>query len=751
MKTLLNIIVALSTISSLFSQNFLGGDADGFSSSNYNESLNIYAGGDADGFASNSYNESLNIFAGGNADGFASSNYNESLNIYGGGDADGFASNNYNETLNIFVGGDADGFAFNSFNETLNIFTGGDADGFASSNYNESLNIFTGGDADGFAFNSFNESLNIFAGGDADGFAFSNYLENLNIFAGGDADGFAMYFLNINPSCSDNVTVWDGSSWSNGLPDITTQVIFSNDYITGVNGDLDLCTGLISSLNLVNISESTYINVMNDFTVNGNLIIEHEGSFVQVNDLSTVTNNGTIQVKKITPILTDRDFTILGSSMTSETVAGVYSEAAFVRYHNTNLFTPNPDVATADPGAEIFADDNGDNWQSQTGNLTVGEGYLVKPFVVNSTGGSYTTTYSQGTLNNGIVNFTTIFGDDQNDSPNILANPYASAIDAHQFITDNSSIVDKVYFWEHLTQPNINYPGYNSSNYDMGDISMYNLSGGVAASNGGNIPTQFIPSGQGFGIKAITSGTVIFDNSMRVTNPNIGYRNTDNINRMYVNINNETYGLKSTSLIAFSSEATDGFDTGFDAKRLATPISIFSIAAGYELVIQGRSTFNENQIIPIGFRTQVEELQEYTFSLGLIEGEEISNATIYLQDNLLHTVTNLSETNYSFTSEEGNFSNRFLIYFREGTLGLNEVTNNTVSLYPNPVANQLTISSISKVSKISIFDLSGRLIRVINANEQTNLTIDLSQLSSATYLIKVENQKGSITKKIIKE
>ncbi len=82
------------------------------------------------------------------------------------------------------------------------------------------------------------------------------------------------------------------------------------------------------------------------------------------------------------------------------------------------------------------------------------------------------------------MDFNVIYNGTQNASPNIIGNPYASAIDANLFLGDaDNSMIDAVYFWEHLTAASSSYPGYNAKNYDMGDISMYNSSGGVKAAN----------------------------------------------------------------------------------------------------------------------------------------------------------------------------------------------------------------------------------------------------------------------------
>ncbi len=555
---------------------------------------------------------------------------------------------------------------------------------------------------------------------------------------------------------AETTTYLGGTSWSNGFPGLGSNAKISADYNTSSagNNSIDACSCEIETGKTLTVTANKYININRDILVDGSLVIEHEGSLVQVDDTALVTNNGNITVEKITTVLADIDFTILGSPMTGETREGVYGNAALVRYHDTNLFVPNPDVENDYPLADNFADDNGDNWITHTGNLTVGEGYLVRPIPLGDTGGTYTSNYTLGTLNNGIVNFTAIFGVDQNDSPNILANPYASAVDAFEFVTDNA-IVDAIYYWEHLSDPNNSYPGYSSANYSMGDISMYNLSGGTAAANAGSgsqPSNQYIPSGQGFGIKANAAGTVSFNNAMRLTGDNNGYRNSETaIDRLYIGVANNTYNLNSGTLIAFTELATDDFDRNYDAKRLATPVSLYSLMDEREFGIQGRSAFNEDHIIPLGFSTQVEEDQEYTISISAIEGILLEQATVYLKDNLLNTMTNLTETDYSFTSNEGHQMDRFELVFTEVVLGTPDVLQN-IYIYPNPTQNIVSIvSPQTEITGVEVFDVRGRIVNTIEFNNQGNYQVDLANLESAMYFINIKTESGSIIKRVVKE
>ena len=591
-------------------------------------------------------------------------------------------------------------------------------------------------------------------------------------FDGDYIDNFAVciYF----PESPGLTKTWNGFEWQvggilSGPPTTLDTAIIQSDYDTLFDGGSIDAYSLIVDFNTeLLVVEDTYVNIILDVTVNGTLNVLDKGSVVQTDETAVAINNGTILIEKITTLLNDVDFTILGSPMSGETREGVYGGSAMVRHHITGNFVPNPQVAIDFPLADNFADDNGDNWQTHESDLMVGEGYLVRPFPLGETGGEYTTNYTQGTLNNGTINFIAEFnapGPDaaanQNASPNILSNPYASSIDASVFITDND-IVDAIFYWEHITAPNISYPGYSPTNYNMGDISIYNLMGGMSAPNEqAGLPVakpsnQFIPSGQGFGIKAFDDGTgnpIIFDNTMRLTTNNDGYRNSEiAIERLYLSISNNTYGLKGGTLIAFTELATDGFDRNYDAKRLATPISLFSISNDRELGIQGRSAFNEEHVIPLGFSTQVEENQEYTISINSIEGEQLSQATVYLIDNLLTSRTNLSETDYSFSSNEGDQSNRFVLVFESTVLGNQELGLDAVSIYPNPTNKTLNIiSPRAAISSVIVFDVQGREVNSINMNNQGLYQIDMSSFASAIYFVKINTDSGSILKKVVKE
>jgi hypothetical protein len=86
----------------------------------------------------------------------------------------------------------------------------------------------------------------------------------------------------------------------------------------------------------------------------------------------------------------------------------------------------------------------------------------------------------------------------------------------------------------------------------------------------------------------------------------------------------------------------------------------------------------------------------------------------------------------------------------QDTIGVkdNFALNDAVSMYPNPVENYLTIRSNSPITKVEVYSLLGDLVK----NVKTNFSqIDLRNLNSGIYMIKIYSNQFFVTKKLIKK
>lgn len=94
------------------------------------------------------------------------------------------------------------------------------------------------------------------------------------------------------------------------------------------------------------------------------------------------------------------------------------------------------------------------------------------------------------------------------------------------------------------------------------------------------------------------------------------------------------------------------------------------------------------------------------------------------------------------------------IWVYEGVEPVNIIEHkiNSLSIYPNPTENNITIdlgTNDINNSTIELVDLLGKYVSKTNVTQQLN-KIDMSGLSNGIYFIKFSNKNGSITEKIIK-
>jgi hypothetical protein len=86
------------------------------------------------------------------------------------------------------------------------------------------------------------------------------------------------------------------------------------------------------------------------------------------------------------------------------------------------------------------------------------------------------------------------------------------------------------------------------------------------------------------------------------------------------------------------------------------------------------------------------------------------------------------------------------------TLSVNEFLNSKFSVSPNPANNFISISNAENilVSGISITDLNGRVVKQNTYNNVSDIQINVSDLASGMYMLNIISDKGSFTKKIVK-
>ncbi len=606
--------------------------------------------------------------------------------------------------------------------------------------------------------------------------------------------------ISTSMTCTSTVT-WNGA-WS-GAPDSTTAVIIDAPYNTGINGgSFNACSLTVNAGNTLTIGNNDFVEVENDITVDGTIIVNPEGAVVQNNNNATVTENGLIQVVKETGFLNQwYEYTYWSSPVSGETIGGGLFESQGDRrflFNGANFldafYENNNDGTQIAGGGVDDIDDNGDDW------TFVGDGTVMAPGV------GYAATHSQaffffparyqyifeGPFNNGIYTVPVYRNDSElNDNNwNFIGNPYPSAIDADAFLAANSIIATDVahnaaldgaiFLWSQNTAPSSTANGNENLNFAGTDYAVINAIGQTAGGDG-TTPSRFIPSGQGFfvvysdaatpdsTVGDISQGQVIFNNSMRVTGNNDTFFRTSgnsattskgNENKLWLNLTSDN-GVFNQILVAYAKGATNADDgMAYDTRK---NLSVDASAVFYSIIddvphkfaIQGKeiNSINKDEIIKIGYSTKIDEPTIFTISAQQFEGTFLADNPIYLKDNLLNKLHNLKESDYNFTSEIGEFNERFEIGFSDEALSLNETVINEKDLsiieYSNGLV-EFNFSGNDTMASIKIIDIQGRLVYNLNASKNKE-SYRLDNLNQAPYIAQVTLSSGhTITKKAIK-
>ncbi|HEY6143438.1 MAG TPA: T9SS type A sorting domain-containing protein, partial [Flavobacterium sp.] len=190
-----------------------------------------------------------------------------------------------------------------------------------------------------------------------------------------------------------------------------------------------------------------------------------------------------------------------------------------------------------------------------------------------------------------------------------------------------------------------------------------------------------------------------------------------------------------------------------------TPLS-GSLSSSKGTVVYGSSTLT--QCIKTGSGTVITYTTSQPSTLTLLFATAASTIKI---NNILYTATAAIAPNTggvitvslpadSYTITKGNSENA-LFYMKThydvvNPLGLEDnVQTPKLALYPNPATNELRLSSSDqKIENVAIYSLSGALVKTISNVIES---IDVSNLSTGSYLVKVTTDQGSFTQKIIKE
>ncbi|WP_366185731.1 leucine-rich repeat protein [Flavobacterium ovatum] len=212
----------------------------------------------------------------------------------------------------------------------------------------------------------------------------------------------------------------------------------------------------------------------------------------------------------------------------------------------------------------------------------------------------------------------------------------------------------------------------------------------------------------------------------------------------------ECYNLTSISI--GSSVSTIGdyafYNTGLTSVVIPNSVTTISEGAFNSCEDLGSLTIGE----------QVTTIQDYAFAgnenltsvISLMTTALTISSTVFQyvdQSNCSLTVPTTSLVTYQAAAVWKDFSP----ITGSSTLGINDLNrNNSVSIYPNPVQNELFVSSknIDKTT-VQVIDINGNVVIQKTLSSSVN-SVDTSILVKGMYLIKLNSNEGIVIQKVIK-
>ncbi len=208
-------------------------------------------------------------------------------------------------------------------------------------------------------------------------------------------------------------------------------------------------------------------------------------------------------------------------------------------------------------------------------------------------------------------------------------------------------------------------------------------------------------------------------------------------------------GVAGTTCVMIGDQFNRTYEVGHDMLRMINkaqtypqPYTIDS--AGYAMIRQAidRET-PVNQTIPVGFYLRTKG--NYTFSIDRLQGMSRYDA-VYLEDNTLHTTTDLLLGDYTFAAAAGTTEGRFSLHLRASSVptDITDPEGGVPVVYRH--GDALVIESLPAGAQVRIVDAIGRVLHQQRADGNT---ITFHAPVRGAYLIQVVSGNDSYSIKTI--
>lgn len=336
-----------------------------------------------------------------------------------------------------------------------------------------------------------------------------------------------------------------------------------------------------------------------------------------------------------------------------------------------------------------------------------------------------------------------------------IGNPYQSAVDVNAVFGASANINTNHYYIFDPTQ------GTN------GIYVTVSLPSGNNSTNGSSAANQYLQPGQGAQVQTLNNGatSAVFREAHKapgqfaqtsVGGAAIFTQQASITGQLYITDNYNGNGRIQDSFGVLFGPGFDNAITPMDAPKVFNfKENIALDNNGSLLGLEYRALPEDMEQLPLYTANYSET--DYTFTLQLNMG----STRVMLQDRFTGSLTQLEEGDnvYAFSVDpaipESVASDRFSFVFSVPLIGVGEETVHSMAIYPNPAKDHIYLSFATGLEgpvNASIHDLQGRRVfgpKTLEGN--TTYRLELPQLNTGTYFLRVDSGQQTENKRIIIE
>lgn len=299
----------------------------------------------------------------------------------------------------------------------------------------------------------------------------------------------------------------------------------------------------------------------------------------------------------------------------------------------------------------------------------------------------------------------------------------------------NASTNEQDASWNFVGNPFTSFFDLNDMGYNA-PVTRWNGEG-YEAVRPGDDDYIFHPYEAFFVQRPTGSSSIEFDPEHRMTQIGSNNRKTENAKkamkrqlnpeRLLVNLAITDGKNTDKTRVVFNQAKSNKYEMDCDAAKFessASAVQLYSIEAqGGKMAINERPSGS----VQLGFTAKA--AGDYTISA------ERMDQPVLLKDNLMNITYDLSNGDYSFSSEAGTFDNRFMLLIDGGATGIADIAKEAgVNIMPS--ANGINLTGVDGKT-VNVYSLSGALFATRTENGFLNL-------SKGVYIVEVGKMKAKV-------